>query len=200
MFGGVEHASGPHGSAHHGADRVGIESSAAQMDTNENGQPRSVAAKAPHRPGRAPGIAIDLVVEAAGGDQHDAAIWRASNHAGPILDRRAIAECARTVRELGADLDEAEATGRHGEALGIRARIEEIEEHVGKSLRLGGRSRDLNDPMERARIRVTRGIGSTVEKIRHMDVGLAHHLATHLRTGAFCTYAVDPERPIKWTL
>ena len=63
---------------------------------------------------------------------------------------------------------------------------------------LGGRDRRASSGAERARLTVTKGIKAALEKIRASDPSLGQHLATSIKTGYFCSYTPDPQRPITW--
>ena len=52
--------------------------------------------------------------------------------------------------------------------------------------------------VERARLTVTKGIKSAMEKIRTAHPALAGHLMVTLRRGYFCSYTPDPQRPMHW--
>jgi hypothetical protein len=62
--------------------------------------------------------------------------------------------------------------------------------------------RELRDShaqaVEAARSVVTKRIKDAVKKIEAYHPALGHHLSTSIKTGAFCTYMPDPERPLAW--
>jgi len=53
---------------------------------------------------------------------------------------------------------------------------------------------------ERARSTVTQRLRVVLQRIAVQHPGLADHLAAHVRTGTFCAYQSDPERPVVWDL
>jgi non-specific serine/threonine protein kinase len=53
--------------------------------------------------------------------------------------------------------------------------------------------------VEAARSVVTKRIKGAAKKIEAHHPALGYHLSTTVRTGAFCSYMPDPERPIAWT-
>jgi hypothetical protein len=55
------------------------------------------------------------------------------------------------------------------------------------------------DP-ERARVRVTKGIGVVIERLRACHPPLADHLDATVRRGYFCRYLPDPAHPIAWEI
>jgi hypothetical protein len=51
---------------------------------------------------------------------------------------------------------------------------------------------------ESARVLVAKRIRGMVKKIQPHHPSLAHHLDTCIKTGAYCVYLPDPERPLRW--
>jgi hypothetical protein len=52
---------------------------------------------------------------------------------------------------------------------------------------------------ERARLAVTKRIKAAVKAIHTHHPALGYHLSTAVKTGAYCVYLPDPDRPIVWT-
>jgi len=52
--------------------------------------------------------------------------------------------------------------------------------------------------VERARQTVSKAIKAALGRIGKNDASLGHHLATTIKTGAFCSYNRDPGVPIAW--
>ncbi|QGG96031.1 ATP-binding protein [Actinomarinicola tropica] len=115
---------------------------------------------------------------------------------GPRLDETARRAYEQRVRELQADIDEAD--DRHDLARAERARLEldALVDELTSSLGLGGRARSSGSSAERARSTVTQRIRAAVRRIEAVDPGLARHLRASVRTGAFCCY--EPEEPVAW--
>jgi hypothetical protein len=68
-----------------------------------------------------------------------------------------------------------------------------------------GRERQLEELVELLAVRrlvTLTGVGlrAVIQRIARQPPGLGAHLAVRVRTGAFCTYTPDPERPIDWIL
>jgi hypothetical protein len=59
---------------------------------------------------------------------------------------------------------------------------------------------DLEVPLERARLRVTQRVRSTLARLRALDPALAAHLANALRTGNYCAYLPRADDRIAWRL
>jgi TolB-like protein/tetratricopeptide (TPR) repeat protein len=115
----------------------------------------------------------------------------------PVLDDRARREIRARVRELQAEIDEAERA--HDLARGSRAReeLDRIGELLSGALGLSGRSRALGSASERARSAVTWRIRNAIKKIAMAHPRLGRHLEHAVRTGTFCVY--EPETPVVWT-
>lgn len=118
--------------------------------------------------------------------------------ADPIIDTEAKAQYERRIHELEADLARAEENNDHGQSEQIRAELDALLEHLNQALGLGGRSRKLGAPAERARSAVTQRIRAAIKKIDAVHRGLAEHLERSLKTGTFCSYA--PEKAPDWRL
>lgn len=65
---------------------------------------------------------------------------------------------------------------------------------------LGGRDRKAVSTAERARLNVTRAIRTAIDRLAGHSPALAEHLSRSIRTGTFCAYHPDPERPVRWAL
>lgn len=108
--------------------------------------------------------------------------------ADTVLDERAKATYRRRLADVDEEVAEAEAAcdlGRVAHARDERAAlVEELERAVG----LGGRSRRLGDPSERARKAVTARVRDALSRVEAEHPALGRHLRASLRTGTFCSY------------
>ena len=125
----------------------------------------------------------------------------AQGGAGPRLDSMAKDAYRTRLAQLRAEV--AEAAARGDEIRASRARdeqefvIRELELAVG----IGGRDRsEAGSHAERARVNVTRAIRTTLKRIAGYDAQLGHELVRTVRTGTFCVYVPDPQRPLCWTV
>jgi hypothetical protein len=116
----------------------------------------------------------------------------------PQLDERARREIQARARELQHEIDDAEAANDRARAERAREELDQIVELLSGALGLGGRSRALGSPAERARSAVTWRIRSAIKKIAKAHPSLGRHLDNAIRTGTFCGY--QPERPVDWRL
>ena len=141
----------------------------------------AVEGRAPRRPGREEALEVDA------GD------------GGAVLDERAKTEYRTRLRDLEADLAEAEDWNDPERASRLREEADFLARELGSAVGLGGRSRRAASNAERARVNVTRAIRSALERIVEHDPGLGRHLATTARTGTFCSYQPDPRVPVSWS-
>jgi pimeloyl-ACP methyl ester carboxylesterase len=111
-----------------------------------------------------------------------------------VLDDRARAEYAARARDIEAELAEAEAQHDLGRVEALRSEREALLDEVSRATGLGGRSRRLSDPGERARKALSARIKDSFRCIREVHPDLADHLEAHVTTGSTCAYRPDTER------
>jgi len=131
-------------------------------------------------------------------EAEDLEIVREVGGNGPAIDGRARSEYRTILRDLQAELDEAERMNDLGRSERLSTEIEMVSQELTESLGLGGRARAASGSAERARGPVGKSIRSVVEKIRLEHPALGRHFATAISTGYFCAYQPDPDRPISW--
>jgi hypothetical protein len=115
-----------------------------------------------------------------------------------VLDRPARSAYARRLSDLRAELDEAERFQDLSRASHLREEIDALSAELARAVGLGGRGRRHADASERARVNVVRTIGTALRRIGGCDPALGRYLERTLRTGTFCSYVPDPERPLEW--
>ena len=120
--------------------------------------------------------------------------------AGEVLDASARSSYRRRMEELASELEEARAHNDIGRIESLDAEIETLSRELERAFGLGGRARRAGSSSERARLNVTRAILSSIRKIESHSPSLGRHLAVTVRTGAFCGYQPDPNRPLRWSL
>jgi hypothetical protein len=118
----------------------------------------------------------------------------------PTIDARARSEYRTRLRDLQANLDEAERMNDLGRTERIRIEIEMVGEELSGSSGLGGHTRITSSNAERARGPVRKNIRAVVEKIRGQHPALGHHFAIAISTGYFCAYQPAPDQVISWQL
>ena len=123
--------------------------------------------------------------------------WEVSD-AGPILDAQAKAEYKHRLDDLRSDLVEAERFNDSTRAERARNEIGALAEQLASAVGLGGQNRRTGSEAERARSAVTKRIKSSINTIGEAIPSLRSHLATRVKTGSFCSYNPQPERPVAW--
>ena len=53
---------------------------------------------------------------------------------------------------------------------------------------------------ERARVRITHAIRTTMRRLALHHAALSEHLRATVSTGTYCAYRPDPRRPVEWEL
>jgi len=119
---------------------------------------------------------------------------------GPAFDSRARSEYRTRLRDLQAELDEAERMNDLGRSEDLRTEIEMVGQELTRAAGFGGRARAASGRAERARGLVGKNIRSMVERIRGQHPALGRHFASAISTGYFCAYQPEPDRPISWQL
>jgi tetratricopeptide (TPR) repeat protein len=120
------------------------------------------------------------------------------DNGGPAiaLDSRARSEYAARLREVRAELEEANRFNDAGRSERLRAEIEVLSDE----LNAGFGRRGASDSAERARGMVSKRIRATLDKICDEDPALGRHFTTSIKTGYFCAYLPDPDHKITWQL
>src|ERR1019366_829721 len=137
----------------------------------------------------------------ANGSQHkngDQFVLSGLNDGIPILDAQAKTEYKRRVTELRQELEEAEQFNDPNRATRARDEMNTIAQHLASAIGLGGRDRKTSSEAERARCAVTKRIKNAIQKLGEAIPALGHHLVARIKTGYFCSYNPDPERPVHW--
>jgi tetratricopeptide (TPR) repeat protein len=139
--------------------------------------------------GAAPASAAegDLSIRAAG-----------AGDAGAGLDAEAKADYRRRLEDLREDIEEAEEFNDPERAARAREEYEFIAQELAGAVGLGGRDRPASSDAERARVNATRAIRKTLARVQEHDEALGRLLDRTIRTGTFCAYEPDPERPVEW--
>ena len=122
----------------------------------------------------------------------------ADEGADAVLDPDAKRSYEERVRDLREEIADAEQRSDADGASKAQAELEEIAQELASAFGLGGRSRKLGHPAERARHAVTWRIRSAIKKIAAAHPRLGLHLANSIRTGTCCSY--EPEQQTAWGL
>jgi hypothetical protein len=113
-----------------------------------------------------------------------------------VLDEQAKRAYRHRLREIEAELAEAESANDNGRAGRISEERERLLDEMRKATGLGGRDRKMGDSAERARTAVTWRIRHAIKKLEPAHPALARHLALSIQTGVFCSYT--PEKEMQW--
>jgi tetratricopeptide (TPR) repeat protein len=114
------------------------------------------------------------------------------------IDAEARAAYRARIRELQAELDEAESFNDPARAERARVEIDALEAELAAAFGLGGRSRAVGSPAERARQSVTKAIKEAIRRISKDDPALGAHFQRSVHTGLYCIYDPDPSAIPRW--
>lgn len=117
-----------------------------------------------------------------------------------VLDAQARSAYKQRLQELREELEEAETCNDLGRIEGLREQIEFLGHELVRAVGLGGRERRSGSAAERARVNVTRAISIALGRIAKNHPPLARHFTHTIRTGTFCSYAVDPQNSVGWEI
>jgi hypothetical protein len=116
----------------------------------------------------------------------------ASSHGDPMLDEGAKNGYRARLVELRDELQEAQQFNDLFRASKIREEMATITNELARAFGLYGTSRRALSDAERARVRVTVAVKGAIGKISNYNSPVGWHLATSIRTGAFCIYRPAP--------
>ncbi len=136
---------------------------------------------------------LELMAERRAGTTRPSSVpERWSEAAHDVVDAQALGSYRAELLRLHAEQSEAQAAGQSDRALELRARSEQLTEHLQAALGLGGRSRTRRSAAERSRVNVTQRIRDGVRRVSQQDPRLGHHLDRCIATGQFCVYRPAP--------
>jgi predicted ATPase len=144
---------------------------------------------------------IVTLVQADGRDVHCvelAGVTVEQTSTGAVIDTTARRQYEQRIRDLQADIDEAEGNSDYARVYRYQTELDALIEHLTAALGHGGRTRRSTDATERARSAVTHRIRSAVRQIAACHPGLGAHLERAVVTGVFCSYR--PERSVRWVV
>jgi tetratricopeptide (TPR) repeat protein len=116
------------------------------------------------------------------------------------LDSRAKEAYRARVADLRRELEEAHAYGDPARVIRLQEELDFVTHEIARSVGIGGRDRMVGSAAERARLNVTRAIRTTLSRIAVHHGALGKHLGRTVRTGMFCSYAVDPRTATQWVV
>jgi hypothetical protein len=114
-----------------------------------------------------------------------------------MADADALGQYRARLREIEAQLDDADRDGDIGRSTVLTAERDALVAELARTTGLGGRARRAAaDPDERLRKAVSARVKASIERIEQLHPALGRHLRASVRTGFWCSYA--PERPVEW--
>jgi TolB-like protein len=113
-----------------------------------------------------------------------------------VLDEQAKRAYRHRLREIEAELAEAESDNDSGRAGRMEEERERLLDEMRKATGLAGRDRKMGDSAERSRTAVTWRIRHAIKKLKAAHPALARHLGHSIKTGVFCSYT--PEKETRW--
>ncbi|MDN5861735.1 MAG: hypothetical protein L0H84_24305, partial [Pseudonocardia sp.] len=119
---------------------------------------------------------------------------------GPALDADAKRAYRRRMRELQAEIDDADTAGDPVRAEPAHVEMEALLRELKRAIGLGGRDRPSGSDAERARVNVVRSLRRTIAAIAAQAPLLGAHLETSVRTGGHCIYLPEPGSVSSWTV
>ena len=148
------------------------------------------------QPGREVPV-VDLATPGTSGTRTNPDGLGAPGDLGERIDARARAAYTARVRELQAELDEADAAGEQERSSRVQEELDFLTRVLTTAYGLHG-PRRTGDPAEKARSAVTARVRAAIGKIRDAHPELGRHLEASVWTGRFCSYR--PERPTTWVV
>lgn len=118
--------------------------------------------------------------------------------AEPVFDEQAKRSYKKRIQDLQEEIKSCEDDSNFERAAELQQEYSDLVDHLSASLGMGGKTRKLNDPMDKMRSAVTWRIRNAIQKIEKTHPALGKHLAHSIKTGLFCSYS--PEKPVKWQL
>jgi hypothetical protein len=146
---------------------------------------------------RNPGRRISALVLAGGADA-PAALDHGDHH--DVLDDRARLAYGERLRDLTAELKEAEDAADLGWADRLRIEIDALVEQLEAATGLAGRSRSFADAPEKARIAVRKAITRALDRVDEADPVVGAALRTVIATGTTCSYEPSVDPTTVWTV
>jgi hypothetical protein len=144
---------------------------------------------------RRPGIpvaAIELVTGGAGTVEQPGL--------GSTLDASALKSYRTRLRDLDAEIAEAEDWSDTARREALEAERDALVDELVAANGLGGRARATGSSRERARVAATKALTTALDRIAAVDELVGRHLQLTIQTGSSCTYQPDRDRPVAWIL
>jgi len=157
---------------------------------------------------------MSLYLAVTGGPSGGRAMYRRSSHNAPhelrgwqvsgagtaetLADPAALAECRQRLREIEAELAQAEAQNDEARALRLKDEREGVLQYLQACNGHDGQLRKVADAREKVRKSVSNAISRAIAAILADHDVLGRHLRNSIKTGYEVVY--DPETPVEWHL
>jgi hypothetical protein len=112
------------------------------------------------------------------------------------LDEQARRKIREHLRHLDDEEAAADAVGDGERVALVREQRQQLAEQIARDFGLGGRTRRIGDPVERARKTVSTRIRRTIGAISQVHPELGRHLDRSIDTGTWCAYR--PADAVEW--
>ena len=119
---------------------------------------------------------------------------------GELVDRQALAAYRQRLRDLDAEIAEAEDWADAGRLQEARDERQALLDELARVTGLGSRVRTSGSSQERARVAVKKAISTAIGRIEEIDEVLGHHVRTTVSTGLVCCYDPGPTGSPHWIL
>ncbi len=143
------------------------------------------------------GVAIGARTSITAVEASELSITADLGDAGEALDAKARDDYRARLESLRSELEGAQATNDTGRSAVLQQEIEFLTQELASAYGLGGRSRRISAPSERARKAVSSRVLDSISRIRKENPDLGAHLGNSIRLGFFCHY--KPEKPVTWS-
>ncbi len=121
--------------------------------------------------------------------------------AGPHLDESARRAYRRRLADIDEDIAEAERNADTGRVERARHERDILVRELARAFGAGGQNRPgTGSAVERARVSATRAIRQAIAVIAERHPAAGEHLTSTIKTGTFCSYALDAASGIVWTI
>lgn len=115
---------------------------------------------------------------------------------GELIDATARRQYEDRIRELQAEIEEAEHDNDFTRSYRYQVELDELIDHLTAAVGRSGRRRRAADTAERARSSVTHRIRASIRQLERVHPNLGRHFAHSITTGLYCSYR--PETPVAW--
>lgn len=116
----------------------------------------------------------------------------------PVFDDKAKKAYRRRLLELKEEIDETDLHFNHERRVQLQMEYDSLMRHLTSSLGIGGKSRKMNDPVEKVRSAVTWRVRKAIQRLEKEHPALGKHLSVSIKTGVFCAY--KPEVVPHWSV